>query len=89
MFRRTYDRIAEKAAAKVYLKLTENLPKPEKKPKKESTIKQLIRTPDDFVLTMWAEDDEVNIKLTKKEAYFNGRGFGNTHEAVSSEGRTN
>lgn len=86
MFRRTYDRIAEKAAAKMYAKLTENLPKPEKKPKKESTIKQLIRTPDDFVLTMWTDGDDVNIKLTKKEAYFNGRKSGNSHETVSSEG---
>lgn len=70
MFRRTYDKIAEKAAAKVYVKLTESFPKPEKKPKKESTIKSLISSPDDFVLTMWSEDDEVNIKLTKKSKYF-------------------
>ena len=66
MFNRMYNRVAERAAAKVYAKLTEGQ---EKKEKKKSTIKQLISNPDDFVLQMWTEGDEVRIKFTKKEAF--------------------
>lgn len=63
MFNGMYNRIAERAAAKVYTKLTEGQ---EKKEKKKSTIKQLISNPDDFILTAWVEGDEVKVTFRRK-----------------------
>lgn len=61
MFGRIYNKVAERAATKMYAKLTE-----EKKEKKESVFKQLLKSPDDFVMQAWVEGEEVRVKFFKK-----------------------
>lgn len=61
LFNALYNRVAERAAAKVYAKFTD-----EKKEKKESTFKRLLKNPDDFIMTAWVENDEVKISFKLK-----------------------
>ncbi|MBO7451339.1 MAG: hypothetical protein J6U54_13325 [Clostridiales bacterium] len=84
MFNRMYDKIAERAAAKLYCRYSEAVLKPQK-PKKQSLIKGVFQNPDDFVLTMWTEDDEIRIKLKKKETLDDGRRFEPPHARVRNE----
>lgn len=61
MFGKVYNKVAERAAAKVYAKLTS-----EKKERKESTFKALLKNPDDFILTAWVEGEEVKVTFRRK-----------------------
>ena len=63
MFGGIYNKVAERAATKMYAKLTE-----ERKEKKESVFKQLLKSPDDFVMQAWVEGEEVRVKFSKKGA---------------------
>lgn len=60
-FGRVYNKVAERAAVKMYTKLAE-----EKRERKPSIFKELISDPDNFILTAWTEGDEVRIRLKKK-----------------------
>lgn len=84
MFSRMYDKIAERTAAKLYCRYSEAVQKPQK-PKKQSLIKSVFKNPDDFVLTLWTEGDEIRIKLKKKEIIDDERGFEPPHAGVRDE----
>lgn len=60
-FGRVYNKVAERAAVKMYTKLAE-----EKRERKPSIFKELINNPDNFILTAWTDGDEVRIRLKKK-----------------------
>lgn len=46
-----------------------SIPKVFKKPeRKDSVIRDLMNDPDSFVLTMFVDNGEINVKIKKKEA---------------------
>lgn len=65
MFNGLQNRISEQVASKIYGKMTET---PHEKTR--SSVKDLIKNPDDFVLTAYVDDGEINIKFKRKEDYF-------------------
>lgn len=61
MFDKLYNKIAEKTATSMYAKFTA-----EKKAEERSVVKDIVRNPDNFILTAYVEGDELKVSLKRK-----------------------